>query len=139
LLDINITLLWQFIPFLISWFFLSKFLLKPMLSYIYEREELIDGKKKKSKVIYSEIEEKKKFYNKSIEEAQREAKVIKDKIHQETLIKQNEIIAGAKSEAQEIIAEIQEKIKTEYDEAVKTLETKVVEFSQEIENKLLTK
>ncbi len=137
MLKVDITLLYQFIPFLIAYFFLSKFLFRPSLEYLKNREALIDGKRKEAEMLLEEIKELRVKYQNAIDEANREAKILKDKIHQEGLMKQAEIISKAKEEAQKIIEEIRSEIVSHAGEIREELLKKIPELTELVVKKLL--
>lgn len=99
MLDINITLLWQIIGFLILVPIMNRFLYKPAIKALNERDEKIGGNIKKAQEYDKEIADGLAAYDKKLKEAAVKGNEERAKRRIEALVVEKEIIESARTAA----------------------------------------
>jgi len=121
-MEINwFTVIAQLINFLILVWLLKRFLYKPILNAVHEREKKIADQLKDAEDKKAAAQQEKEEFKKKNEEFDQQKKGVMDAVVAEAASQKNQLIDGAKTEAQELIAKM----------------TKAVKEAQENDNKLL--
>lgn len=104
-MEINITILFQIATFLVLLGWLSRFLFKPLLQLVDERERRIDGARSEAHDIMLAAHERKKEVEVRIGAAQKEARTLLDSLKKEGIAYQQAVIEKAHKDAQEQLAQ----------------------------------
>lgn len=132
-------MIWTFITFVLLLFILKKFVYKPILNFMDEREnkikETIDSVEKKKEEAVAILEK----YNKQMSESKEDAKKIIDESRKIAEQKKNEIIENARQEANHLILKAKEEINNEKKAAISELHETIADISVSIASRLITR
>ena len=123
--DAVITAVAVFVLFL----FLSYMLFKPTRDLLKKRQERITADLASAKQDKEEADALKTEYEKKIDGAQREAEVIMSEARQKAVRNEEQIIAGAKEEAANIIRQAQNEAKLEKQKAADEVKTQIIDVA----------
>jgi len=137
LISLNYSFFVQLFIFLFLVIILNQFLFKPVLKIWQEREEAIEGKRKKAQELEKQVNELAQRLNQELEKAQERAQKEEEKLKQKFLRQQEELIQKTRSQANEMIAELREKIALEYKTALSQLEQEAENLAQKIAEQIL--
>ncbi|MDO8427056.1 MAG: ATP synthase F0 subunit B [Deltaproteobacteria bacterium] len=137
MLDINQTLLFQMIGFFALLFILNRLLYKPLLKVLKEREERIDGSLKAAAKSDKDVEEGLSSYEKKIKEAALKGTEAKNKLKQEGLEREKEVIEAARASAAVELGKMQTELEKSKRAALESLKGEAVSISKNIAEKIL--
>ena len=137
LIDIDLTVVIQFIIFLVLLILLSKLVFKPFLEIMKERSENIEGARDKATVLDSEADEKFASYEEQIKTARKEAAAVRGKFREEGEVKANEILNGARAKTEAKITAARKKTQQSVTTAQAALQQQADEVAKSIATKLL--
>ena len=123
--DAVITAVAVFVLFL----FLSYMLFKPTRDLLKKRQERITADLASAKQDKEDADALKTEYEKKIDGAQREAEVIMSEARQKAVRNEEQIIAGAKEEAANIIRQAQNEAKLEKQKAADEVKTQIIDVA----------
>lgn len=123
--DAVITAVAVFVLFL----FLSYMLFKPTRELLKKRQERITADLASAKQDKEEADALKTEYEKKMDGAQREAEVIMSEARQKAVRNEEQIIAGAKEEAANIIRQAQNEAKLEKQKAADEVKTQIIDVA----------
>ena len=123
--DAVITAVAVFVLFL----FLSYMLFKPTRELLKKRQERITADLASAKQDKEEADALKTEYEKKIDGAQREAEVIMSEARHKAVRNEEQIIAGAKEEAANIIRQAQNEAKLEKQKAADEVKTQIIDVA----------
>ena len=130
-------LTFQIVNFVVLVFVLNKFLYKPVLKMIKDRQKEIDlGLKLKAEMEEKEeglVQKKKKV----LEKARQEAQELLEQKKKDAVEVQEKIIANARSEKEEIVAQGKREIEAHRQEMEKKLQSDVIEIAYGMTQKIL--
>jgi F-type H+-transporting ATPase subunit b len=112
-LDSIATVLIQVVAFLALWFLLSKFLFKPFIALLEEREKRTEGLKAAAASLTAEVERLRAEYESAIAKANEEGAAVKETILQETRRTRERLLAESRTQAAERLAAVREEIHKE--------------------------
>ena len=131
--DAVITAVAVFVLFL----FLSYMLFKPTRELLKKRQERITADLASAKQDKEEADALKTEYEKKIDGAQREAEVIMSEARQKAVRNEEQIIAGAKEEAANIIRQAQNEAKLEKQKAADEVKTQIIDVASLMAGKVV--
>ena len=131
--DAVITAVAVFVLFL----FLSYMLFKPTRELLRKRQERITADLASAKQDKEEADALKTEYEKKIDGAQREAEVIMSEARQKAVRNEEQIIAGAKEEAANIIRQAQNEAKLEKQKAADEVKTQIIDVASLMAGKVV--
>lgn len=137
MLDIDITLVYQMIGFVVLMFIMNSLLYKPLLKILKERDERIGGTLESASKSEKEVDEGLKEYEKRLRDATTRGVEARNKLKQEGLNREKEIIEAAREQATEELTVIKRGIEKSKREAVTQLKTETKTLSQSIAEKIL--
>ncbi|MFQ6604564.1 MAG: F0F1 ATP synthase subunit B [Fidelibacterota bacterium] len=131
--------IWTILTFLVLLFLLGKFAWKPLLALLEEREKAIRKSLDDAETARQELESIQQKSEDILAKARSEAQeiVLEGKTLAERM--KNEMLNKAKDKADAIVAEAQGRIQAEKDRAVSEIKTEAVDISIAIAEKLLEK
>jgi len=136
-IELNRTLLFQVINFLVLMGFLYLFLFKPITRFLAERSESIKRAREDAEMSWTEAQKKLSEYTEHLSQAQKEIETMKDAAKREVLEQRRQIVNEAKEEARRLIDEAKEEIEGEVRYARRQLWKEVVDLSSSLAEKLL--
>lgn len=122
MIEINFTLLIQFINFMVLIFLLNIVLYKPILKVLDEREKRVDGQQAEARTILESGQILVTDYNQKLYNAKVDAMNAKNAARNEASEQANVIIDDARRKAEEIISQMQQQVSAEIEAAKKELE-----------------
>lgn len=137
MLDLNITMLFQLVNFLITIFVLNLLLIKPLRKVMRERKEMMsslsgDAESFESKAVTSLDE-----YEAQLKKARQEAAVNREDGRAAGLKEQQAMIDEAQKEAQGILGEARTRLQAEAETSLQELRSKVEAYSQQLAGRVL--
>ncbi|MFQ5735339.1 MAG: hypothetical protein ACE5GY_00570 [Thermodesulfobacteriota bacterium] len=137
MLDIDITLLYQMIGFVVLLFIMNNLLYKPLLKILKERDERIDGTLKNASRTEKEVEEGLKEYEQRLKEATVKGVEARNKIRQEALDAEKEILDAAREKAAGEMAVMKRGLEKSKRDALDELKAETKTLSRSIAEKIL--
>lgn len=137
LIDIDLTVVIQFIIFLVLLILLTKLVFKPFLEIMKERSENIEGAREKATVLDAEAEEKLESYDEQIKSARKEAANVRGKFRDEGEAQAKEILGGARAKTDAKISAARQKTEKSVKAAQVALQKQADGIAKSIASKLL--
>ncbi len=137
MLNIDLTLLYQMIGFVVLLFIMNTLLYKPLLKILNEREERIEGTLKSASKAGKEVDEGLKEYEKRLKDAAVKGIEARNKLRQEGVEREKELIEAAREKAAGELAVIKREIEKNKREALIGLKAETKTISQNIAEKIL--
>lgn len=139
MLDLNITIIYQIIGYLVFLVIIQLLLKKPFLKILAERDARINGKLKEAEKIESVIKSGMEDYEARLKEATLEGMDDRAKLKAEGLSEEQAITEAARGEAATYLESIKGQIANSKVDALKELKEESKSFSREIVNKVLSR
>jgi F-type H+-transporting ATPase subunit b len=137
MIDINITLLWQLINFLVLLIVLNFILFKPIRQVMLEREQGISSALGDAKAAQEQMQAILERYNASLAEAKQKAATTYNTVYQQGLDTQRDMISAERDKATELLDKARKEIAAASATARTDLKQEAERLSQEITSKLL--
>ena len=137
LIDIDLTVVIQFIIFLALLILLSKLVFKPFLEILKERNENIEGAREKATVLDAEADEKLESYEEQIKAARKEAAAVRGQFREDGEVKASEILNGARAKTDAKITAARKKTAQSVKTAGEALQKQADQVAKSIASKLL--
>lgn len=137
MLDIDITLLYQMIGFIILLPILNKFLYKPAIRSLQERDEKIGGNLKKAQAYEKEIEDGLAAYDKKLKEAAIKGNEERAKLRLGALAKEKEIVEAAREASGREMASMKMELERNRNTALGALKAEAKTLGAQMAEKLL--
>jgi len=136
-IEINGTIIVQFVNFVVLMVALNFILYKPLRGMLQKRKESIDGSHQRAKDLAVQVEEKMAAYQAKLQEAKMAAAKEKAVMKEEAVAKETEILAAARQSATGTLETMKEKVSGEAEEARKALRSDAETLASDIASKLL--
>jgi len=137
MLDLDITLLYQMIGFVVLLFLLNSLLYKPLLKILAERDEKIDGALKNASETESKVAGGLAEYERRLKEATISAIEAKNKLRQEGLDREKELLEAAREKGAQELGLMKKELEKSKREALEGLKAETKSISQSIAEKIL--
>ncbi len=137
MIDIDKTLLFQIINFLVLLIALNFILFKPIIKIMREREQGISSSLGDARVAQERMRSILEQYNSSLAEAKQKAVTTYNTVYQQGLDAQREMISAERAKATELLDKARKEIATASTAARADLKKEAEQLSQEITSKLL--
>lgn len=137
LVDIDLTVLVQFVIFLVLLVVLSKMVFAPFLAMQKERDANIDGARKQAGSLDVLADEKIAAYDEKMSVARKESASVRGEFRKEGETQAASILADARAEADAKVEQARKRITTSVEEARKALATRAETIAGDIASKLL--
>lgn len=111
--DSIVTVLIQIVAFLALWFLLAKFLFKPFIALLEEREKRTEGLTAAAAALTVEVEKLRAEYESAIAKANEEGAAVKETILQEARRTRERLLAESRTQAAERLTAVREEIHKE--------------------------
>jgi F-type H+-transporting ATPase subunit b len=137
MLNINATLLFQIINFIILIFILDLILFKPLLRLREEREKLTAGKEEESRHQEAQAESMREEYMRKLQEARLQGRMKKELLEKDGALIEKEMVAKVRAEAASILKETKAQIEQEMKKTRESLASQIQLLSSQIAKKIL--
>ncbi len=137
LIDIDLTVVVQFIIFLVLMLVLTKLVFKPFLEILKERSENIEGAREKASVLDAEADEKLASYEDQIKTARKEAATVRGKFREDGEARATEILGEARAKTDAKISAARQKTEKSVKAAQAALQKQADQIAKSIASKLL--
>jgi F-type H+-transporting ATPase subunit b len=111
--DSIVTVLIQIVAFLALWFLLAKFLFKPFIALLEEREKRTEGLTAAAAALTVEAEKLRVEYESAIAKANEEGAAVKETILQQARRTREQLLAESRTQAAERLTAVREEIHKE--------------------------
>lgn len=139
MIDIDITLIYQSVGFLVLIFIVSRLLTKPFLRILSERRDKIEGARTEAARIVKGVESGMDAYNDRLKEATAHGLVIRGALRVEAAKAEQEILEDAKNEANTYLTDVRGELEKEKESVLKTLKEEAKSLSSDIAGKVLNR
>jgi F-type H+-transporting ATPase subunit b len=137
MIDIDITLLWQLVNFIVLLIVLNVILFKPIRQIMLDREQGISSALGDSKAAQERMQAILESYNASLAEAKQKAATTYNTIYQQGLDAQRDMISAERDKASDLLDKARKEISAASTAARADLKNEADRLSQEIIVKLL--
>jgi F-type H+-transporting ATPase subunit b len=136
-IGINRTFYIQFVLVFVVYFFLSKFMFRPLLMILISRKHKTNGLRRMGEDVLMETDKIQEEYNEKWKTYEDEAYRIRDKINENTSKQCKNLIKEANKKAARVIEDRRTQIAVDMSDIEKKLEKDIPAFSEDISNKLI--
>lgn len=137
MIDINITLLWQLVNFIVLLIALNFILFKPIRQIMLDREQGISSALEDAKAAQERMQAILEGYNASLAEAKQKAATTYNTVYQQGLDAQRDMITAERAKASELLDNARKEIAGASTTARAELKKEAERLSQEITAKML--
>ncbi len=137
MIDINLTIVIQVVQFLLLLFILNRFLFRPTINLIEEREQKITTWKEETKNFHESMQERLQSYENQILEAKAQAQEQQELVTVELQKEEDKKLEAVSEEAVRIVASTREKLQEETELLRGQLREQAEEMSQLVAEKVL--
>jgi F-type H+-transporting ATPase subunit b len=137
MIEINLTIVIQVVQFLLLLFFLNRFLFRPTINLIEEREKKITTWKEETKNFHESMQERLQSYENQVLEAKARAQEQQELVTVELQKEEDKKLDAVSEEAVRIVASTQEKLQQETELLRGQLREQAEEMSQLVAEKVL--
>ena len=137
MIDINLTIVIQVVQFLLLLFILNRFLFRPTINLIEEREKKITTWKEETKNFHESMQARLQSYENQIVEAKVDAQAQQELVTAELKEEEDKKLEAVSEEAVRIVASTREKLQQETELLRGQLREQAEEMSQLVAEKVL--
>ena len=137
MIDINLTIVIQVVQFLLLLFVLNRFLFRPTINLIEEREQKITTWKEETKNFHESMQERLQSYENQIVEAKVDAQAQQELVTEELQKEEDKKLDAVSEEAVRIVVSTREKLQEETELLRGQLREQAEEMSQLVAEKVL--
>ena len=137
MIEINLTIVIQVVQFLLLLFILNRFLFRPTINLIEEREKKITTWKEETKNFHESMQERLQSYENQIVEAKVDAQAQQELVTAELKEEEDKKLEAVSEEAVRIVASTREKLQQETELLRGQLREQAEEMSQLVAEKVL--
>ncbi|NIQ92079.1 MAG: ATP synthase F0 subunit B [Deltaproteobacteria bacterium] len=137
MIDINLTIVIQVVQFLLLLFILNRFLFRPTINLIEEREQKITTWKEETKNFHESMQERLQSYENQILEAKAQAQEQQELVTVELQKEEDKKLEAVSEEAVRIVVSTREKLQEETELLRGQLREQAEEMSQLVAEKVL--
>ena len=137
MIDINLTIVIQVVQFLLLLFILNRFLFRPTINQIEEREKKITTWKEETKDFHESMQERLQSYENQIVEAKVDAQAQQELVTEELQKEEDKKLEAVSEEAVRTVASTREKMQEETELLRGQLREQAEEMSQLLAEKVL--
>lgn len=137
MLDLNITLVFQFINFLIAIFLLNWLLIRPVRAIIKKRNGIMDGLASEADKFHSEAVARLNAYEAELAKARQQAGLAREEGKNAGLAELEAIVGKAQQSARQLLEENRATLQHQADQALAELRDSIDHFSTQMGKKLM--
>ncbi|WFR59336.1 F0F1 ATP synthase subunit B [Anaerocolumna sp. AGMB13025] len=139
MLTLNWNIIWTFVNILILFFFLKKFLFKPVTEMIEKREELINNSLQNAEEVKSEAFKLKEEYEGELSHAGDEASKIINDAREKAALETNRQLKETREEAARILQEASKTIELERQKSIQNAQAEIAGIAMLAASKIINK
>ena len=137
MLDLNITMLFQFINFIIAIFFLNILLIRPVRDIIRRRNTLMDNMADEADKYHADAAARLDAYEAELARARKEAGLTRESGKDEGVAELQAILGRARESARQLLEDNRAVIQGQADQALAELRNGIDDFSTRLGKKLI--
>lgn len=137
MLDLNITLIFQFVNFIVAIVVLNYLLIRPVREIIKKRNDLMDGIAGEADNFHNEAVNRLKAYEAELAKARQEAGKNREESKNEGLAELQAIVGKAQQSAKELLEENRASLNNQAEVALSSLRDGIDDFSARLGRKIL--
>lgn len=137
--DVNITLVLQFINFIVTIVVLDFLLIRPIRGIVKKRRDLASGMLADAETFTSEAAQRLESYEAALAKAREDAAAIREERKTEAAARETELLHAAQAEAQNFLRESRESTRASVAQAMADMEKRVPELADMAVARLLGK
>ncbi len=137
MIQLNVTLLFQLVNFLLLLVILNAILYKPILAKIREREARINGDKEKADQLAKKVQDQENRHQEALASARQTAAQEKASLMADSKRTESEILDKARNEASKIVEEMKSTIEAETTQVRAALQAQMTPLAGSIAQKIL--
>ena len=137
MIDVNITLLVQWVIFILVMIFLNQFLFKPVLRIIDARIEKVEGTMASAAEIKERAKQHQETYESRLTQAREKMAAESAMVREKALQKAREQMDRARNEALQMVEEVSQRLETEYRKVKIEMVSEIDQIARLISGKIL--
>jgi F-type H+-transporting ATPase subunit b len=137
LIDIDLTVVVQFLFFVVMWIVLWRFLFAPYLKMRDARAEGIEGARHKAKEMEAKAREIVAEYDAGLNRAKLRGADERNKLRSEAAVYERQVLGAARDEAQRALAEARTRIASQTETARRGLEAQAATLAKSLAKKIM--
>ncbi len=139
MIDVDYSIFIQIALFLLTWFFLARFVFSPFQRLLEDREQRTAGMKIKADTLLEEADRLRIQYEERITRAKEEGNSLKEEIRQETLQAGEQLLTQAQADAARFLQTARQQIQEEMQKSQKLVLQEAEAVAQEMAEKILSR
>ena len=137
MLDLNITMIFQLVNFLVAIYVLNILLIRPIRDIIKKRNGIMDGMAEEAESFEYQAAERLANYEAELARARQDAGLTREEGRAEGMVEQQKLVGDAQKSARDILAETRESLRAQAAKTLDELRNQVSDFSARLATKLL--
>ena len=137
MLDLNITMAFQMVNFLIAIYVLNILLIRPIRAIIKKRNGIMDGMAEEAESFEYQAAERLTAYEAGLARARQDAGSNREAGRAAGVVEQQKLVGEAQQSARDILAETRASLQAQAAETLETLRKQVGEFSSRLADRLI--
>lgn len=137
MIELNWTLLLQFVNFVVLLFILNLLLYRPVRRLMQERQQTVDGSYQRARDMEGEIAAKMAHYQQRLQEAKRQGHQERTELRQGALAEEGRLLAESRNAATEQVQTIRTRVAAETADARQALKAETQALAARVAGKVL--
>ena len=137
MLDLNITMIFQLVNFLVAIYVLNILLIRPIRDIIKKRNGIMDGMAEEAESFEYQAAERLTNYEAELARARQDAGLTREEGRAEGMVEQQKLVGDAQKSARDILAETRDSLQAQAAKTLDELRNQVSDFSARLAAKLL--
>ena len=137
MLDLNVTLIFQLVNFLVAIYVLNILLIRPIRDIIKKRNGIMDGMAEEAESFEYQAAERLTNYEAELARARQDAGLTREEGRAEGMVEQQKLVGDAQKSARDILAETRESLQAQAAKTLDELRSQVSDFSTRLAAKLI--
>ena len=137
MLDLNITMIFQLVNFLVAIYVLNILLIRPIRDIIKKRNGIMDGMAEEAESFEYQAAERLANYEAELARARQDAGLTREEGRAAGKVEQQALVGEAQKSARDILAETRESLRAQAAKTLDELRNQVSDFSARLATKLL--
>ena len=137
MLDLNVTLIFQLVNFLVAIYVLNILLIRPIRDIIKKRNGIMDGMAEEAESFEYQAAERLTNYEAELARARQDAGLTREEGRAEGMVEQQKLVGDAQKSARDILAETRDSLQAQAAKTLDELRNQVSDFSARLAAKLI--
>ena len=137
MLDLNITMIFQLVNFLVAIYVLNILLIRPIRDIIKKRNGIMDGMAEEAESFEYQAAERLANYEAELARARQDAGLTREEGRAEGMVEQQKLVGEAQKSARDILAETRDSLQAQAAKTLDELRNQVSDFSARLAAKLI--